>query len=84
MPKKNRKQLRQEKQNNQQRVFELRLVSPLTVNQQKTFDAYNNDMNLVCHGYAGTGKTFISLYLALNQVLSEQSYYDKKIGRAHV
>ena len=80
MSKKNRKQLRQEKQNNQQqRAFELRRVSPLTTNQQKTFDAYHRDMNLMLHGYAGTGKSYISLYLALNQVLSEQSYYDKVI-----
>lgn len=77
--KKNRKQSRQEKygNNSAQNHFELRHVSPLTSNQQITFSSYKEGKNLVCHGYAGTGKTYISLYLALNEVLSENSPFEK-------
>jgi predicted ribonuclease YlaK len=50
--------------------FELRQIKPLTVNQQKTFEAYRNDFNLMLHGYAGTVKTFCALYLALEELLS--------------
>ena len=41
--------------------FELREIEPLTRNQLKAFES---DKNLVLHGLAGTGKTFISSYLA--------------------
>lgn len=45
-------------------------VKPLTVTQEEVFHAYNNDMNLMLHGVAGTGKTFLATYLALRDVLS--------------
>ena len=57
--------------------FELRKISPLTQNQEKTFNAYNNGYNLILHGYAGTGKSFISLYLALKEILSNSSTFEK-------
>jgi phosphate starvation-inducible protein PhoH len=59
--------------------FELRKVSPLTPNQQSTFNSYAAGAHLMLHGYAGTGKSFISLYLALNEVLSPGSRYEKVI-----
>lgn len=59
--------------------FELRKISPLTTNQQRTFDAYDQDKNLILHGFAGTGKTFVSLYLALEEVLEPSPIYDKII-----
>lgn len=57
--------------------FELRRISPLTENQERTFNAYNNGYNLILHGYAGTGKSYISLYLALKEILSGSVLYDK-------
>jgi len=69
----------QDQQTAQRNHFELRTVSPLTPNQQLTFEAYNRGSNLMLHGYAGTGKSYISLYLALNEVLSSASNYDKVI-----
>lgn len=57
--------------------FELRKISPLTPNQDKTFTAYHQGYNLILHGYAGTGKSYISLYLALKEVLSGSALYDK-------
>lgn len=59
--------------------FELRKITPLTPNQASCFDAYDLNKNLMLHGYAGTGKTFISLYLALNEVLTNSSVYDKVV-----
>jgi phosphate starvation-inducible protein PhoH len=57
--------------------FELRKISPLTPNQERTFNAYNSGFNLILHGYAGTGKSYISLYLALKELLSGSPIYDK-------
>lgn len=57
--------------------FELRTIKPLTPNQQITFDAYRQKQNLVLHGYAGTGKTFCALYLALEEMLTGKSNYKK-------
>lgn len=58
-------------------LFELRKISPLTPAQEEVFDAYNHGNHLLLHGYAGTGKTFVSLYLALRQLLMGTSSYRK-------
>ena len=55
----------------------LRVIEPLTPSQEDVFDAFKNGQNLVLHGAAGTGKTFISLYLALQAVLEPTSPYDR-------
>ena len=47
----------------------MRDIEPLTDNQKALFDAYAKDQNLVAYGVAGTGKTFITLYNALKDVL---------------
>jgi len=52
-------------------------INPLTENQERTFEAYSKNKNLVLHGAAGTGKTFISLYLALKDVLNLENPYEK-------
>jgi len=44
-------------------------IDPLTDNQRKTFEAFAKDKNLLLHGSAGTGKSFISLYLSLLEVM---------------
>ena len=56
--------------------FLLRGIEPLTDNQRKTFQAYHLGKHLMLHGVAGTGKTFISLYLALEEILKKNSDYD--------
>jgi phosphate starvation-inducible protein PhoH len=72
----NQLQQQQQQKNNH---FELRQIKPLTVNQQRTFESYKQGFNLMLHGYAGTGKTFCALYLALNELLTGDSEYDKII-----
>jgi len=52
-------------------------IKPLTPSQEKVFDAFNKQKNLYMYGAAGTGKTFIGMYLALQQILDERSSYDK-------
>ena len=50
----------------------LKNIKPMTYNQSKTFDAFDDDKNLMLHGCAGTGKTFIMIYLAMKAVLSRR------------
>ena len=58
-------------------IDHLKTIEPLTTNQEKVFKSYAKGKHLVLHGAAGTGKTFISLYLALQQVLDEGNPYEK-------
>ena len=61
------------------RYEELIEFEPLTDNQDKAFKAWDEGENLILTGSAGTGKTFIALYLALEQVLERGGSYDKVI-----
>jgi predicted ribonuclease YlaK len=55
----------------------IREIEPLTDNQELLFQSYKKDQNIVAYGAAGTGKTFITLYNALRDVLEEKSPYEK-------
>lgn len=55
----------------------LKEIEPKTSTQEKVFEAYDEGKNLFLYGHAGTGKTFIALYLALKEILSGTSGYDK-------
>ena len=55
----------------------MRDIEPLTDNQKALFEAYAKDQNLVAYGVAGTGKTFITLYNALKDVLDQDTPYEK-------
>lgn len=59
---------------NQSKSFKLRTCVPITQTQQQTFESFDHGDNLLLHGLAGTGKTFISMYLALREVLEEHNY----------
>ena len=52
-------------------------IKPLTSNQERFFDQYDENKNLVAYGCAGTGKTFITLYRAIQDVLDPKTPYDK-------
>ena len=52
-------------------------IDPLTENQKNLFDSYSEGKHLVAYGAAGTGKTFISLYNSLKEVLSEITPYEQ-------
>jgi predicted ribonuclease YlaK len=55
----------------------IREIEPLTENQKKLFNSYDEGKNLIAYGSAGTGKTFVLLYKALKEVLNERSPYEK-------
>ena len=52
-------------------------IEPLTDNQKRLFESYQNNKQIVSYGAAGTGKTFITLFNALKNVLDENSVYEK-------
>jgi len=58
---------------------DLAVIKPVTDSQQTVFDTWKEGKNQFLFGCAGTGKTFVSLYLALQQVLKNETPYDKVI-----
>lgn len=58
------------------RIDDLETLEPLTQKQRDTVSAYRKDKNLLLHGIAGTGKTFLGLSLAFEEVLDPSSNYD--------
>lgn len=62
------------------RLDDLKTFDPLTDNQRKFFDLYKKQEYFVAlHGVAGTGKTFIALYKALEEVLEKDNPFSKII-----
>ena len=59
-------------------------IKPITEHQQETFSAWKGGDNLVLNGSAGTGKTFMSLYLGLNAVFGRTDYKKLVIIRSVV
>ena len=53
--------------------FSLKKVIPITDTQKDVIDAFNEDLNLVLIGSAGTGKTFLSIYLALKSLMTNKN-----------
>ncbi len=54
-------------------------IKSITDNQKVVFDSWKKGKNQFLFGAAGTGKTFISLYLALRDVLDLKKPYDKVV-----
>jgi phosphate starvation-inducible protein PhoH len=52
-------------------IDDLKTISPLTLNQKKFFELYKTAKLLLLHGVAGTGKTYIALYKALEEVMDK-------------
>lgn len=61
------------------RYEDLLEFDPITDNQKTAFDLWEEGENLILAGSAGTGKTFIALYLALEKILERSTEYDKII-----
>jgi phosphate starvation-inducible protein PhoH len=54
--------------------LKLKYIEPKTENQHRAFEAhYKEKKNLLMIGAAGTGKSFLSLYFALDDILHEKS-----------
>ena len=63
----------------QVRLDDLLEYEPITKNQELTYEAWNSDYNLVLTGSAGTGKTFMGMYLGLEQVLDPDTEQDRLV-----
>ena len=59
--------------------FSLHEIVPLTANQTRAFEEYRNGKHMMLHGYTGTGKTFISLFLALEDIFNTKGSQYKKV-----
>lgn len=60
-------------------MHDLTRVSPMTRNQQNTFDLWHDDYNLILSGSAGCGKTFLSIYLAMREILNPATPYERLV-----
>ena len=58
-------------------VHDMVNIQPMTRNQELVFDLYADGYSLILNGFAGCGKTFLSIYLALNDILDKDSPYEK-------
>jgi phosphate starvation-inducible protein PhoH len=58
------------------RIDDLSVIEPLTDNQRKFFDLYEDSNIMLLHGVAGTGKSFIALYKALEEVLDKSNQFN--------
>ena len=73
-PNNHRKQQKRERFEDSLRIKD---VYPKTDNQKRIFSLYRQNKNLMIHGLPGSGKTFLSLYLSLNDLIHGD--YDKII-----
>jgi phosphate starvation-inducible protein PhoH len=88
-----RKQRRAARQNNEnieevehKEKFNLKLkqINPLTDNQRNAFAAYEDGQHLLLAGTAGTGKSFLGIYLALNDIIHNETEQKLVIVRSVV
>jgi len=62
------------------KLSDLTTVSPKTEMQRRFFEAYQRGHYFMClHGVAGTGKSYIALYKALEEVLDKDNPYEKVV-----
>lgn len=59
--------------------LEIKRIEPLTENQKLVFKYYQQNKQLILHGLAGTGKTFLAIYLSLNEILNNPNTVYKKL-----
>lgn len=64
--------------------FSLRNINPLTDNQRRTFNSYDDDKHLLLIGTAGTGKSFLSIYLGMQSIMQQRSHEKMVIVRSVV
>ena len=67
------------KGNGMVRFDDLTEIEPFTTNQELAFQAWDDGYNLVLAGCAGTGKTFLAMYFALEDVLDPDTFYDEVV-----
>lgn len=80
-PKRKRRLQKEETQAATYNNLDFVLIVPKTENQKKAFDSFNSSLerHIFLYGSAGTGKSFIALYLGLKQVLTGNTQFNKVI-----
>lgn len=58
---------------------DLKSIKPLNYAQETMFESYFQGNNIIAHGSAGSGKSFVALYLALSEMLNKQNGVSKII-----
>jgi len=61
--------IRREKRKSAKKSFILNNIVPKTNTQEQIFNCWDNGKNLFLYGEPKTGKTFLALYLALEELL---------------
>lgn len=61
------------------RIDDLASLTPLTHKQRETVASYHKDKNLLLHGIAGTGKTYLAMSLAFEEVLDPSISYNSVV-----
>lgn len=81
-----RQQKRNERQEQRKQKLNLNLktITPKTSNQELIFKNFINGKNLLVHGLPGTGKSFLSLYLALDEIEEYRDFDNLTIIRSVV
>lgn len=59
------------------RIDDLDTITPITPNQETAWKAWRDGDNLALTGTAGTGKTFLGMYLALEEVMDKSTPYEQ-------
>lgn len=73
-------QQQQKSQSLKIKLDDLTTIQPKTEMQRRFFEAYQRGHYFMClHGVAGTGKSYIALYKALEEVLDRNSSYTKVV-----
>ena len=67
------------KKNKEINMNDLVTIKPITDNQKEIFSTWKKGLNQFLFGAAGTGKTFVSLYLALQEIMDLKKPADKVI-----
>lgn len=78
------KQQKRQEANINKNNLSLKQVTPKTKNQEIVFRDFSNGKNLLIHGLPGTGKSFVSLYLALSEIDDFKTYHNVTIIRSVV
>lgn len=58
------------------RLDDLRTIEPITGAQKYAWQSWREGDNLAMIGTAGTGKTFLAMYLALEEIMDKSSPFD--------
>lgn len=64
--------------------FNLDAIRPITESQRLVFESFEYGYHQILTGVAGTGKTFLAMYLALDSVINQKAYNKVLIVRSSV